>query len=98
VQDRVQVFTPEGRLLIYMGEHGILPGQFRSLAGLAIDNKNRVFTSEQFPGRVQMFQYVSDAEAQAVKEQRATEQQKKATGAPAKPEAPLEQSQKSPAP
>jgi DNA-binding beta-propeller fold protein YncE len=77
-QDRVQVFTPEGRLLIYFGMHGTLPGQFRDLAGLAIDKKNhRVFTSEQFPGRVQMFGYVPNAEARAEWERR----QAKKTGA-----------------
>ena len=41
----------------------MLPGQFSSLAGLTIDKSNRVITSEQFPGRVQIFRYVTDAEA-----------------------------------
>ncbi len=44
VQDRVQCFTPEGDLLIWMGGHGTLPGQFRTLAGLYIDKNNRIFT------------------------------------------------------
>ena len=60
-----------------MGGHGILPGQFRSLAGLAIDKDNRVFTSEQFPGRVQMFRYITDEEAKAEKAKRDAEQAKK---------------------
>ena len=46
-----------------MGGHGLLPGQFSTLAGLAIDKNNRVITSEQYPGRVQIFRYVTDAEA-----------------------------------
>jgi len=33
------------------GGHGLMPGQFKALSGLAIDKNNRVFTSEQFPGR-----------------------------------------------
>ena len=45
----------------------MLPGQFSSLMDVAIDKKNRVFTAEQYPGRVQMFQYVTDSEALANK-------------------------------
>jgi hypothetical protein len=70
MQDRVQVFTPEGRLLIWMGGHGRLPGQFSALEGLTIDKQNRVITSEQFPGRVQIFQYFTDAEAEAERARR----------------------------
>jgi hypothetical protein len=65
VQDRVQVFTPDGRLLIYMGGHGLLPGQFQSLVNITVDKNNRVLTTEQLPGRMQIFRYVSDAEAKA---------------------------------
>ena len=64
VQNRVQVFDQSGRLLIYFGGLGWYPGQFQALYGIAYDSKNnRVITSEQFPGRVQVFQYVTDAEA-----------------------------------
>ena len=81
MQDRVQCFTPEGDLLIWMGGHGTLPGQFRTLAGLYIDKNNRIFTSEQFPGRVQMFRYISDDEARAELARRKAEDDKKKTGA-----------------
>lgn len=65
VEQRVQVFTKEGRLLIYFGQPGQWPGQFSALYDIAIDPKsNRVVTSEQYPGRVQMFRYVTDAEAE----------------------------------
>jgi len=71
VQNRVQVFDPSGRLLIYFGGLGWYPGQFQALYGIAYDSKhNRVITSEQFPGRVQVFQYVTDAEAAAEKARR----------------------------
>ncbi len=64
MQNRVQVYSPEGQLLIYMGSgQGILPGQFSGLQDIAIDKQNRVFTSEVFPGRVQQFRYVTQAEA-----------------------------------
>jgi len=72
IQSRVQVFDKEGRLLLYMGEQGWYPGQFQGLYGIAADNyNNRIITSEQFPGRVQVFRYVTDAEAEAEKARRA---------------------------
>ena len=36
---------------------------FQGIVGITIDKNNRVFTSEIFPGRVQQFRYVTDAEA-----------------------------------
>ncbi len=70
-QSRVQVFNNEGRLLIYFGELGGYPGQFQEPYGIAIDNKtNRVITSEQYQGRVQMFRYVTDAEADKLRQER----------------------------
>ncbi len=82
VQQRVQVFDNEGRLLIYFGQPGYWPGQFSAPYDIAIDTKNnRVVTSEQFPGRVQMFTYVTDAEAETEKASR--EAQPSATPGPA---------------
>jgi DNA-binding beta-propeller fold protein YncE len=71
IQGRVEVFDKDGQLLIYFGERGWYPGQFQALYGIAADNRNnRIITSEQFPGRVQVFRYVTDAEAQAEKSRR----------------------------
>ncbi len=71
VQQRVQVFDTEGRLLIYLGQPGNWPGQFSAPYDIAINPKsNLVVTSEQFPGRVQVFRYVTDAEAAAEKASR----------------------------
>ena len=94
VQSRVQVFNKAGQLLIYFGELGWYPGQFQALYGIASDNRNnRMITTEQFPGRVQVFRYVTDAEAVAMKTQRenkgavaakspeGTPEQRKAVGA-----------------
>jgi len=82
VQSRVQVFDKEGRLLIYFGQLGWYPGQFQALYGIAYDKQNnRVITSEQFPGRVQVFRYVTDAEAAAEKARREAEQSKPASKA-----------------
>lgn len=79
IQSRVQVFDKAGQLLIYFGELGHYPGQFQALYGLGYDkHNNRVITSEQFPGRVQVFRYVTDAEAEAEKSRREAEQSKPA--------------------
>jgi DNA-binding beta-propeller fold protein YncE len=90
VTDRLQVFNREGQLLTYIGTgHGNLPGQFESLVGVAIDKQNRVFTTEQYPGRMQMFRYVTDAEAATEKArregelQKAADQRRNAAGTPA---------------
>jgi DNA-binding beta-propeller fold protein YncE len=82
VQSRVQVFDREGQLLIYFGQQGTYPGQFQALYGLSYDNKNnRIITSEQFPGRVQVFRYVTDAEAAAEKSRREADPNKTAPNA-----------------
>ncbi|HXX16025.1 MAG TPA: 6-bladed beta-propeller [Candidatus Eremiobacteraceae bacterium] len=79
IQSRVQVFDKDGQLLIYFGQQGNFPGQFQALYGLGYDKqRNWVITSEQFPGRVQVFRYVTDAEAAAERSRRETEQSKPA--------------------
>jgi hypothetical protein len=79
MEDRLQVFNKEGQLLTYIGMgHGELPGQFKALVGVAIDKHNHVYTTEQFPGRLQEFRYVTDAEAAEEKAKREEELQKAA--------------------
>jgi len=75
-QDRVQVFTKEGQLLIAIGGHGLMPGQFQGLVNIAIDKQDRVFTTEIYPGRLQQFKYITDAEADKEREKRAAERAK----------------------
>jgi len=77
VLDLLQVFNREGRLLTYLGGHGHYPGQFAAVVGIAVDKQNRVFTSEQYPGRVQQFLYVTDAQAESLKKEQETGQQSK---------------------
>jgi DNA-binding beta-propeller fold protein YncE len=79
-QDRVQVFNREAQLLITFGGHGLLPGMFQGAVGIVIDQNNRVFTSEIFPGRVQQFRYVTDAEAEQVRKEKEAAREKKAGG------------------
>ena len=65
MQNRVHLFTQEGDLLMWMGnQQGVLPGTFSGLQYIMIDKLNRVFTSEVYPGRVQMFRYVTQDEAE----------------------------------
>jgi hypothetical protein len=85
MQDRIQVFNQEFQLLIIMGGHGLLPGQFQGLTSITIDKNNRVFTSEIFPGRVQQFKYVTEAEFAAEKERREKEREAKKSGVKSDP-------------
>jgi DNA-binding beta-propeller fold protein YncE len=81
LQNRVQVYSQEGNLLIYMGyTQGIMPGMFSGLQYITIDKNNRVFTSEVFPGRVQMFRYVTQAEARQEYDRREAEKKNKSAG------------------
>jgi DNA-binding beta-propeller fold protein YncE len=74
MQDRVQVFMNDGTLCIALGGHGLLPGQFQGLTDITIDNRhNRVYTSEIYPGRVQEFKYVTDAEFDQLTKERQTQ-------------------------
>jgi DNA-binding beta-propeller fold protein YncE len=79
--DILQCYTQDGHFLMWMGGHGLFPGQFRAVAGLYIDKNNRMFTSEQFPGRVQMFRYFTDDEARAQIKKRQEDAEKKRDGA-----------------
>jgi DNA-binding beta-propeller fold protein YncE len=63
-QNRVKVFDREGRLCAYFGEYGYFPGQFALPSGVTIDKNNRVVVAEQvLNGRLQVFRYITDAEA-----------------------------------
>lgn len=75
-QNLVKVFNKEGRLLIYFGGSGSYPGQFMGPWGIAIDASNRVVVSETYPGRVQVFRYITDAAAAAEKARREAGPQK----------------------
>ena len=79
MQDRVQVFNQQWQLLIVFGGHGLLPGQFQGIVSVTADTKNnRMFTSEIYPGRVQQFRYVTDAEAETLQKEKEAERGKKA--------------------
>lgn len=89
-QDNVQVYDRSGQLLAFFGDHGPFPGEFILPTGLTIDKQNRVIVAEQhFPGRLQVFRYVTDAEAAAEKGKDGKSEEKPAAK-------PAEQAAKSP--
>jgi len=82
--NRIQVFTPDGQILMGFGGFGIMPGQFQALTGLTFDQKtNRLFSAEQLLGRVQLFRYVTNAEAKTELDRREAELKKEAEQRPA---------------
>jgi DNA-binding beta-propeller fold protein YncE len=79
----VQAYNSDGALLGFVGGPGRNLGQFNDPMGITIDQNNRMFVSEQYPwGRVQQFRYITDAEAEQLKKEKAALQESK------KPEAP----------
>jgi DNA-binding beta-propeller fold protein YncE len=53
--DRIQVFSPEGKWLRQWGGHGYDPGQFMKPRALAIDEKDRLFVADSCNHRIQVF-------------------------------------------
>jgi hypothetical protein len=53
-----QILTSHGTPLLAVGALGNDPGQFALIAGLYIDAKDRIYTTEMYQGRVQIFQYI----------------------------------------
>ncbi len=88
MMDRLQVFNREGQVLLPIGSHGNLPSQFSSLVGVGFDKtRNRILTTEQYPGRMQVFRYITDAEADAERQRLAEERKQKYGGAQVPPAA-----------
>ncbi len=78
MMDRLQIFNREGQVAMVIGSHGTLPSQFSDLVGVAYDKvRHRIFTTEQYPGRMQEFRYITEDEAKAEKKRLAEERQKK---------------------
>jgi len=72
----VQAYDRDGALLAYVGGPGRLLGQFTDPVGIFIDQNNRMFVSEQYPwGRVQQFRYITDAEAEQLRKEKAASHQ-----------------------
>jgi DNA-binding beta-propeller fold protein YncE len=58
-----QIFNEEGQLLLYVGTGGSgAPGKFALPAGMHVDKNNRIFIADQYNQRIQMFEFIGDAE------------------------------------
>jgi DNA-binding beta-propeller fold protein YncE len=53
--DRIQVFSPEGKWLRQWGGHGYEPGEFLRPRALAIDGEDRIYVADSCNHRVQVF-------------------------------------------
>jgi DNA-binding beta-propeller fold protein YncE len=53
--DRVQVFSPQGKWLRQWGGHGYEPGQFVRPRALAIDDQDRLYVADSVANRIQVF-------------------------------------------
>jgi len=64
----VQVFDPEGRLLLAIGEAGDAdrPGRFALPIGIAVDETRRVYVVDQRFNKVEVYRRVGEAEADAL--------------------------------
>jgi DNA-binding beta-propeller fold protein YncE len=53
--DRIQVFSPEGKWLRQWGGHGYEPGEFLRPRALAIDDEDRIYVADSCNHRIQVF-------------------------------------------
>ncbi len=53
--DRIQVFSPEGKWLRQWGGHGYEPGEFLKPRSVAIDEQDRLFVADSCNHRIQVF-------------------------------------------
>jgi DNA-binding beta-propeller fold protein YncE len=53
--DRIQVFSPEGKWLRQWGGHGREPGEFLRPRALAIDDEDRLYVADSCNHRIQVF-------------------------------------------
>jgi DNA-binding beta-propeller fold protein YncE len=53
--DRIQVFSPEGKWLRQWGGHGYEPGEFMKPRAIAIDGRDRLFVADSCNHRIQVF-------------------------------------------
>ncbi len=59
--NNVQIFNEFGKLMLFFGHAGYTkPGTFRLIAGVYIDENDKIVISDGFTGRVQTFQYLSE--------------------------------------
>ncbi len=55
--DAVQIFDPDGRLLLVFGERGTGAGQLWLPSDVALDDEGHVFVVDSYNQRIQVFAY-----------------------------------------
>jgi hypothetical protein len=60
--ENVQIFDPEGRLLLPFGGPGTGPGEFTLPGGVFLDSSNTIWVADSFNRRVQVFRLLVDQE------------------------------------
>jgi 6-phosphogluconolactonase len=65
LNDRVQLFSPEGRFLVGIGSSGKEPGQFARPHGMALDSKGHLYVADAGNQRIQKFEIPEPAKALA---------------------------------
>jgi len=53
--DRIQVFSPDGKWLRQWGGHGYDPGEFLRPRAMAIDDQDRIYVADSTNNRIQVF-------------------------------------------
>jgi hypothetical protein len=56
----VQIFTPDGQILMAFGQEGNGPGQFWLPAGIFIDDRNRIYVADSYNKRIQIFDLLEE--------------------------------------
>jgi DNA-binding beta-propeller fold protein YncE len=67
--DYLLVYDAEGRLLLPFGGSGKGIGQFYLPAGVWTDSQDRIYVADMFNGRIAVFRYLDDEEAQHITQQ-----------------------------
>jgi DNA-binding beta-propeller fold protein YncE len=64
----VQIFTPEGQLLLAIGGEGMAdrPGQFALPAGIALDELGYVYIVDQLFGKIDVLRRLSESETSQI--------------------------------
>lgn len=67
----VQIFNNEGRLLMFIGEAGTqpAPGRYPLLAGVTVDETNRIYLVDQFFSKVEVMRRLRDSESEQLLQQ-----------------------------
>lgn len=59
--NNTQIFNQEGDIMLWFGTGGYTEGRFRLISGIWIDENDTIVVADAFSGRIQEFQYLSEA-------------------------------------